>query len=536
MKLTDAEIATNFKRLTAESDTNETSLTSLTARVEAVETEVDGLSGSSAWGGITGTLSNQTDLQNALNAKEATANKNAASGYAGLTSNYAIQFKNLLGTIINFFTNSTTAARTYTFQDRSGTIADVEGDIAGVNTALALKMDKETLTDNAIVRADGTAGDVQNSGITIDDNNNIVLPATAASSQSGHILKSTTRWLHDYKGNASTSGGNVFLGNSAGNFTLNWGGVNTYEASNNIGVGASALSSLTTGYQNVCAGFNAGTAITTGFGNFGMGGNALTKVTTNSQNAAIGSEAIRYNTGATNTAFGAQALKGTDGSSTGGSNVALGFQTGLAVTTGATNIFVGYRAGDTTTTGSNNIIIGKDSEASGATVSNQLNIGNVLYGANMYGTGSIGIGITPTNITARLHLPAGSTSASSAPLKFTSGSLNTTAEAGAMEYLTDDLYITITTGNARKPLIIGNVALQSGGRIPYTTTNGRLTDDVSFTFDGTVLNVPEAELTGALTLPEISTPSNPATGFLKLYFKGGVLYKLDSSGTETSIG
>src|SRR4030042_6340309 len=30
---------------------------------------------STAWGSITGTLSNQTDLQNALNAKEATANK-----------------------------------------------------------------------------------------------------------------------------------------------------------------------------------------------------------------------------------------------------------------------------------------------------------------------------------------------------------------------------------------------------------------------------------------------------------------------------
>lgn len=42
--------------------------------------------GSSSWGAITGTLSSQTDLQTALNAKEATANKDAASGYAGLDS------------------------------------------------------------------------------------------------------------------------------------------------------------------------------------------------------------------------------------------------------------------------------------------------------------------------------------------------------------------------------------------------------------------------------------------------------------------
>lgn len=39
-----------------------------------------------AWGAITGTLSSQSDLNTALGAKEATANKDAASGYAGLTA------------------------------------------------------------------------------------------------------------------------------------------------------------------------------------------------------------------------------------------------------------------------------------------------------------------------------------------------------------------------------------------------------------------------------------------------------------------
>lgn len=38
------------------------------------------------WGAITGTLSDQTDLQSALDAKESLANKNAANGYAGLTA------------------------------------------------------------------------------------------------------------------------------------------------------------------------------------------------------------------------------------------------------------------------------------------------------------------------------------------------------------------------------------------------------------------------------------------------------------------
>jgi len=71
-----------------------------------------------------------TATQTALNLKEATANKDATGGYAGLTL-FKINFKNAANTFTNFFTNASTAARTYTFQDRDGTIAD--------NTDLALK-------------------------------------------------------------------------------------------------------------------------------------------------------------------------------------------------------------------------------------------------------------------------------------------------------------------------------------------------------------------------------------------------------------
>src|SRR3989344_2150059 len=63
-------------------------------------------------------------------------------------------------------------------------------------------------------------------------------------------------------------------------------------------------------------------------------------------------------------------------------------------------------------------------------------------------TGNVGIGITPPS--AVLHLKAGTATASTAPLKFASGSLQTTAEAGAVEFLTDAYYGTITTGAARK--------------------------------------------------------------------------------------
>lgn len=89
-------------------------------------------------------------------------------------------------------------------------------------------------------------------------------------------------------------------------------------------------------------------------------------------------------------------------------------------------------------------------------------------------------GIT-TLPTALVHLAAGTTAAATAPLKFTSGALNTTAEAGAIEFLTDNLYCTITTGAARKQIGINDIAL-TAGRVHFSTTNGRTTDLAAFTY------------------------------------------------------
>ena len=63
-------------------------------------------------------------------------------------------------------------------------------------------------------------------------------------------------------------------------------------------------------------------------------------------------------------------------------------------------------------------------------------------------TGNVGIGTTSP--TAVLHLKAGTATANTAPLKLTSGTLNTTPEPGAVEFLTDKFYGTITTGAARQ--------------------------------------------------------------------------------------
>jgi Carbohydrate esterase, sialic acid-specific acetylesterase len=64
-------------------------------------------------------------------------------------------------------------------------------------------------------------------------------------------------------------------------------------------------------------------------------------------------------------------------------------------------------------------------------------------------TGLVGIGATAP--TAKIHIGAGTATASTAPLKFTSGTNLTTAEAGAVEYDGSNIYFT-PTGTIRKTI------------------------------------------------------------------------------------
>lgn len=111
------------------------------------------------WGSISGTLSNQTDLQGALNGKASTTHTHAASDFAS-------------GTIATARLGSGTAnASTYLRGDQ--TWATVSAGIGGSTGSV----------DNALIRADGTAGGtVQACGITIEDSNrvNFVGPGNGA--------------------------------------------------------------------------------------------------------------------------------------------------------------------------------------------------------------------------------------------------------------------------------------------------------------------------------------------------------------------
>lgn len=148
----------------------------------------------------------------------------------------------------------------------------------------------------------------------------------------------------------------------------------------------------------------------------------------------------------------------------------------------------------------------------GTSTSSRSNLA-VLYKNGVYTTiGNMKIGDLSLP-TARLHIVAGSATAGTSPLKFTSGTLLTTAEAGAIEFLTDKFYGSITTGAARKELTLNDIALTSG-RVPFTTTNGRLTDNAGLLFDGTTLTLTDKNIAlGTTAGTKIGTATNQKLGF-----------------------
>lgn len=108
--------------------------------------------------------------------------------------------------------------------------------------------------------------------------------------------------------------------------------------------------------------------------------------------------------------------------------------------------------------------------------------------------------------TANIHLGAGTTAAGTAPLKFTTGPLLTTAEVGAVEFLNDSLYFTITTGAARKGIVLNNGSNLTSSRVPIATTNGRLNDDADLTFTGgNTLNTAQLVVGSGATISKIVT-------------------------------
>lgn len=405
-----------------------------------------------------------------------------------------------------------------------------------------------------------------------------ILPADPSSAQNGIIWRGNTlaanRFLHTFADPVNASSGrNLFLGLGAGNFTLGTGGGSTDLASYNTGIGYGALAALTTGHSNVAIGESAASLMTTGLQNIAIGRLALQNATTPSNLVAIGFQSLRnvttgssltvigqssgagITTGSDCTVVGKNCLSvsttcqyntviGTDSMQASGNannNVAIGRRALLQLGTGTgQNVSVGSRSGETCTTDDNCTFVGYFADRSGGSaIVNSIAIGSLAkVGASntcVIGTSALvatllngSVGIQVASPTAILHLKAGTATANTAPLKFSSGTLLTTAEAGAVEFLTDAYYGTITTGAARKTFAFLESPVFVTPNID--TANGislSLSNTINLIATGGAPTVGQATLVGGTVTVNTTAMTATALLFLQIKTAGGtVLYPL----------
>lgn len=221
--------------------------------------------------------------------------------------------------------------------------------------------------------------------------------------------------------NNTTHNNLVAIGDSS-LFNNGLGAIYTFEAIENTAVGSKTLFSNTRGYRNTAIGFHALFSNFAGFSNSAIGTNAMYSNHSGGNNTAIGSHALYSNiTGGSNTAIGNSSLnKNTSGdrntaigsyalrlNTTGLYNTAIGSRSFENNLTGNNNIVIGYYSASNLSTGSNNIIIGNQIYAQ-TNGNYQLNIGNLIYGTNVDGTGSTtstgNIGIAVPSPTEKLDV------------------------------------------------------------------------------------------------------------------------------------
>ena len=198
------------------------------------------------------------------------------------------------------------------------------------------------------------------------------IPNTTAITN-GAITMAGSRFIHAYTSNS------VFVGLNAGNFTT--------SGSYNTGIGASALSTITNGHSNVALGPSALAGVTTGTRNVGIGYLAIGSGSGGgNDNIAIGYGAASSGSvsGNYNTSVGGYSGR-VIGASSG--NTLVGYSAGYSLTGGG-NTLIGYNAGYNLVGGTNNIIIGYNVHATSTTMTQGLNIGNLIFGTALDGTGT----------------------------------------------------------------------------------------------------------------------------------------------------
>ena len=504
--------------------------------------------GGGTWGSITGTLSDQTDLQSALNAKQDSIITGTSAQY--LKGDLSLgTFPTNVSTFTNdsgYITSSALSGyvpntRTLTINgttldlsaDRSWTISTGLSALSAIGSAPNANGATITGSTLNLEPADVSFGGVvTTSAQTFSGrktfNGYITIAGGTASANtaplkliSGTNLTTAEAGAFEYNGTSlfftrsGTLRADILMTDIATPF-------NTYSASlkgatafttgnNNILLGNSAGSAMTTGVDNILIGRSTSTGTggsrniaigtaTTASGNYNVSIGALAgSGSINATNAvSIGNSANYYSfnpnngiaIGASaesglgdNVSIGASAVSayaGTNNVTVGGSagryaasgagNTLIGNRTGTSLTTGAYNVALGFQSGNAITTGSKNIAIGYDVDPQSNTANGQLTIQNAIFGTDNIGVGTTvstgNIGIYVVSPLARLHLPAGATGTNTAPLKFTTGDNNTTAEIGAMEY-NNTLHFTNSDATRRHIVLAPNTTKVTASA-PYT--------------------------------------------------------------------
>jgi hypothetical protein len=321
-----------------------------------------------------------------------------------------------------------------------GGVSVAEGMLpSGVNNAIREQMSHladfaagtQPITKLATASIDANGGTIKLDGNYPTGTANVALGNQAL--DDGSLSGSDDVAIGAYALSANTSGaGNVAVGslamitNSTGNYNTAVGsgqdgfvqgalGLNT-TGSSNVAVGYQSLRSNTTASNNTAVGYQSLDANTTGGLNTAVGSTALSAVTTGNNNTAVGAFALDASTGSGNTGVGSGTLGSSSNSAN--NNTAVGFDAMNGTTSGHSNVAIGHVAFDANTTGYQNVAVGRHALGANTTANLNTALGNEALFANTTGELNTAVGAQA--------LDANTTAGNNTAVGYAALSLNTT--------------------------------------------------------------------------------------------------------------